>query len=121
METATYHLNALQKFLEHHKVSTLDQPQQAFDDSARCTVFRKLKELEYFTTYSNHGKYYTLGLDYRVAELKEVLYVRAKFPLIQLFRWYRLQRQQFASVFVHLSGKVLFQSGSTKRLELFAI
>jgi len=60
MNTTRYHLKALQKFLDHHKIATLDQVKTALGDPARCTVFRKLKELEYLSSYSHRGKYYTL-------------------------------------------------------------
>ncbi len=60
MKTTKYHLKVLQKFLGHHKIATLDQVKAALGDPARCTVFRKLKELEYLSSYSHRGKYYTL-------------------------------------------------------------
>jgi hypothetical protein len=60
MNTTRYHLEALQKFLNRHKIATLDQVKEALGDPARCTVFRKLKELEYLSSYSHRGKYYTL-------------------------------------------------------------
>ena len=60
MNTAKYHLRTLQKFLNRHKIATLDQVREALGDPARCTVFRKLKELEYLSSYSHRGKYYTL-------------------------------------------------------------
>lgn len=60
MNTARYHLKTLQRFLDHHKIATLDQVKAALGDPARCTVFRKLKEMEYLSSYSHRGKYYTL-------------------------------------------------------------
>lgn len=60
MKTPKYQLKALQKFLDHHKIATLDQIKAALGDPARCTLFRKLKELEYLSSYSHRGKYYTL-------------------------------------------------------------
>jgi hypothetical protein len=141
MNTPKYHLKALQKFLDQHKIATLDQVRAALGDPARCTVFRKLKELEYLSSYSHRGKYYTLrsiaqfnaqGLwnwrsvwfsrfgnlldtaeafvqdseaGYTAAELKEVLHVKTKHALTQLTRSGRLQREQFDSVYVYLSGE----------------
>lgn len=141
MNTTRYHLKALQKFLDHHKIATLDQVKAALGDPARCTVFRKLKELEYLSSYSHRGKYYTLrsiarfntqGLwnwrsvwfsrfgnllataeafvqdseaGYTAAELKDVLHVKTKHALTQLTRSSRLQREQFDSVYVYLSGE----------------
>ena len=60
MNTTKYYLKALQKFLNHNKIATLDQVKTALGDPARCTVFRKLNELEYLSSYSHRGKYYTL-------------------------------------------------------------
>ena len=141
MNTTKYHLKAISKFLSHHKIATLDQVKAALGDPARCTVFRKLKELEYLSSYSHRGKYYTLrsiarfnaqGLwnwrsvwfsrfgnlldtaeafvqrseaGYTAAELKDVLHVKTKHALTQLARSGRLQREQFDSVYVYLSGE----------------
>ena len=60
MNMARYHIQVLKEFLDHHKIATLDQVKAALGDPARCTVFRKLKELEYLSSYSHRGKYYTL-------------------------------------------------------------
>jgi hypothetical protein len=60
MNTTKYHLQALKKFLDHQKIATLDEVKAALGDPARCTVFRKLAELEYLSSYSHRGKYYTL-------------------------------------------------------------
>ena len=60
MKTAQYHLAALKEFLNKHKVATMDQIRAALDDPARCTVFRKLAELDALNSYSHRGKYYTL-------------------------------------------------------------
>ena len=60
MNRARYDIQVLKGFLEQHKIATLDQVKVALADPARCTVFRKLKELEYLSSYSHRGKYYTL-------------------------------------------------------------
>lgn len=141
MNTTKYHLKALKAFLEQNQIATLDQVKAALSDPARCTVFRKLKELEYLSSYSHRGKYYTLrsiarfnsqGLwnwrsvwfsrfgnlldtaeafvqgseaGYTASELKEALHVKTKHALTQLTRSGRLQREQFGSVYVYLSGE----------------
>jgi hypothetical protein len=141
MNTPKYHLQDLKEFLDHHKIATLDQITTALGNPARCTVFRKLAELEYLSSYSHRGKYYTLkstarfsdrGLwncrsvwfscfgnlldtaevfvqeseaGYTAAELKSVLHVKTKHALAQLTRRGRLQREQFDSVYVYLSGE----------------
>jgi len=60
MKTPQYHLTALREFLIKHRVATMEQIRSALDDPARCTVFRKLAELEALNSYSHRGKYYTL-------------------------------------------------------------
>lgn len=60
MNTIKYPLKVITKFLDHHKIATLDQLKTALGEPARCTVFRKLAELEYLSSYSHRGKYYTL-------------------------------------------------------------
>jgi len=60
MRTPQYPLTAITEFLNTHKVATLEQLRAALGDPARCTIFRKLGELEYLSSYSHRGKYYTL-------------------------------------------------------------
>lgn len=60
MNTTRYQIQALKKFLDHQKIATLDEVKVALCGPARCTVFRKLAELEYLSSYSHRGKYYTL-------------------------------------------------------------
>jgi len=60
MNTPKYHLQALKQFFDRHKIATLDQLREALGDPARCTVFRKLGDLQYLSSYSHRGKYYTL-------------------------------------------------------------
>jgi hypothetical protein len=60
MNTPKYHLQTLKELFAHHKVSTLDQLRAALKNPARCTLFRKLGQLEYLSSYSHRGKYYTL-------------------------------------------------------------
>lgn len=60
MNTQKYRLQVLRQFFEKHKIATLDQLRAALGDPARCTVFRKLGDLQYLSSYSHRGKYYTL-------------------------------------------------------------
>lgn len=60
MKTHQYHLMALKAFLSKHKVATIEQLGTALGNPARCTIFRKLSELDYLSSYSHRGKYYTL-------------------------------------------------------------
>ena len=68
MNTPKYHLQALREFFEQHKIATLDQLREALGNPARCTVFRKLTDLQYLSSYSHRGKYYTLRSIARFSE-----------------------------------------------------
>jgi len=140
MNKAKYSPKAIEKFLKRRKIATLAQLITAMDNPARSTIFRKLEQLEYLSSYSHRGKYYTLrsiarfnrlGLwDYRsvhfsrfgnlldtaqafihdseagytATELKDVLHVKTKHALTQLYRSGRIQRDRFFdSVYVYLS------------------
>jgi hypothetical protein len=60
MNTPKYHLKTIRKFFGRQKIATLDQIKAALGNPARCTIFRKLADLEYLSSYSHRGKYYTL-------------------------------------------------------------
>ncbi len=68
MNTTKYHLQALKQFFDRHKIATLDQLRDALGNPARCTVFRKLSDLQYLSSYSHRGKYYTLKSIARFSE-----------------------------------------------------
>ena len=68
MNTTKYHLQALKQFFNRHKIATLDQLREALGNPARCTVFRKLSDLQYLSSYSHRGKYYTLRSIARFSE-----------------------------------------------------
>jgi len=67
-DTTKYHLQALKQFFDRHKIATLDQLREALGNPARCTVFRKLSDLHYLSSYSHRGKYYTLKSVARFSE-----------------------------------------------------
>lgn len=60
MNTSKYHLQTIRYFFDRHKIATLDQLREALGNPARCTVFRKLRDLQYLSSYSHRGKYYSL-------------------------------------------------------------
>ena len=60
MNKPKYSIKTIEKFLKRQKIATFDQLKAALDNPARCTIFRKLTELEYLSSYSHRGKYYTL-------------------------------------------------------------
>lgn len=50
----------LELFLINKKISTLEEMKGFLNTTTDMTVFRKLKELSYCTSYSHGGRYYTL-------------------------------------------------------------
>jgi hypothetical protein len=60
MRTAVFNAQDLQRLLQQRTVCTFEQLAEALGTSSRMTVFRKLAELSYLTSYSHRGKYYTL-------------------------------------------------------------
>jgi hypothetical protein len=51
---------SLRKLLLHDKIATLPDLKRALGTDVDLTVFRKLKELNYLTSYSHRGRFYTL-------------------------------------------------------------
>ncbi|MBN2434253.1 MAG: hypothetical protein JXK07_03185 [Spirochaetes bacterium] len=69
MKPKNANLIAVEKFLKQNKIATLDQLKEELETSSTMTVFRKLKSLQYLTSYSHRGKYYTLN---SIAEFNEI-------------------------------------------------
>lgn len=126
-------------FLQKHKIATLAELKQTLGSSATMTVFRKLRVLDYRTSFSHRGKYYTLadipqfdeqGLwSYRAvwfsrdgnllataqrfveeanagltaSELRALLQVEVKEPLLHLYHQRRIDREKIDDVYVYLS------------------
>ena len=60
MRPQSFHAEELARFLKRHKIATLTELKEALGSEVDSTVFRKLKELAYRTSYSHRGRYYTL-------------------------------------------------------------
>lgn len=60
MRPLSFHSDVLRSLLLRKKIATLDELKQALGSSVAVTVFRKLKALDYLTSYSHRGRYYTL-------------------------------------------------------------
>jgi hypothetical protein len=60
MRSEHYHADDLVSLLRQRKIATMDELKQALGSSADATVFRKLCGLEYRTSYSHRGRFYTL-------------------------------------------------------------
>ncbi|MBL0715883.1 MAG: hypothetical protein JJV98_19525, partial [Desulfosarcina sp.] len=69
MNKIKYTAKAIEKFLKHRKIATLAQLMEELNNPARCTIFRKLEQLEYLSSYSHRGKYFTLSAVARLSNL----------------------------------------------------
>jgi len=56
MRAASFLPHALREFLLGSKIATLDELKQALGTPVDITVFRKLKLLDYLTSYSHRGR-----------------------------------------------------------------
>ena len=60
MRPLSFRSDELRSLLLRSKIATPDELKQALGTSVDVTVFRKLKPLDYLTSYSHRGRYYTL-------------------------------------------------------------
>ena len=60
MRTAGFSATQIERLLEQQTVCTFAQLADALGTRSRMTVFRKLSEVAYLTSYSHRGKYYAL-------------------------------------------------------------
>src|SRR5713226_4773380 len=60
MRTESFHAEDLAQALRRSKVATMPELKKALGTEVDVTVFRKLKQLAYRTSYSHRGAYYTL-------------------------------------------------------------
>jgi hypothetical protein len=60
MRPAFYDPQTLRKHLLRHKIATLPELKQALGTTADLTIFRKLKTLDYLSSYTHRGRYYAL-------------------------------------------------------------
>src|ERR1035441_8098901 len=61
MRPTVFSAGPLRQFLRGNRIATLPQLKQLLGTEADITVFRKLKELSYRTSYSHRGSFYTLA------------------------------------------------------------
>jgi hypothetical protein len=61
MRTPSFHSDRLRKLLLAKKIATLPELKQTLGTTVDTTVFRKLQELSYHSSYSHRGRYYTLA------------------------------------------------------------
>jgi len=60
MRLATYFSKELERLLKRQKIATMEELKSVLGSEIDVTVFRKLAELDYCTSYSHRGGYYTL-------------------------------------------------------------
>jgi hypothetical protein len=60
MRPASFHAEDLARALRRTKIATMPELKKALGTEVDVTVFRKLKQLAYRTSYSHRGSYYTL-------------------------------------------------------------
>jgi hypothetical protein len=60
MRTQQYLSKKVGTYFKRHKIATLKQLQNALGNPNERTVFRKLKSLDYLSSYSHRGMYYTM-------------------------------------------------------------
>jgi hypothetical protein len=61
MRTESFHADRLAELFQSCKIATMPQLKEALGTQVDLTVFRKLKELGYRTSYSHRSRYYTLN------------------------------------------------------------
>lgn len=61
MRTPSFLPDQVRRLLREKKIATLPELKQALGTTVDTTVFRKLKELSYRSSYSHRGRYYTLA------------------------------------------------------------
>lgn len=68
MRASKFRTSSIVDLLQDNKIATMPELMGALGTSAKRTVFRKLEELDYRSSYSHRGSYYTLS---EVAEFDE--------------------------------------------------
>jgi hypothetical protein len=69
MRTEKFRPEDLEELLFNQKIVTMDEMKHALGTEVDQTVFRKLRQLDYITSYSHRGRYYTLKDTPRFDEL----------------------------------------------------
>jgi hypothetical protein len=61
MRRESFHADQLARLLRQRKIATMQELKNALGTDVDVTVFRKLKQLNYRTSYSHRGSYYALN------------------------------------------------------------
>src|SRR5258708_23082707 len=60
MRPTTFDFSVLRQHLRRQKIASLPELKQVLGTATSLTVFRKLKQLHYLSSYTHRGGYYTL-------------------------------------------------------------
>jgi hypothetical protein len=60
MKTATFQAESLIALFKRRRIATMPELKSSLGTTADMTVFRKLREISYLSSYSHRGKFYTL-------------------------------------------------------------
>jgi hypothetical protein len=60
MRPSSFAASTIRQFLVRNQIAELRELKQALGTSVDITVFRKLRQLDYLSSYSHRGRYYTL-------------------------------------------------------------
>jgi hypothetical protein len=60
MRPEEYCVDSVMRLLRRHPIATLNELKEGLGTRADITVFRKLRSLDYLSSYSHSGRYYTL-------------------------------------------------------------
>lgn len=69
MRSPRYNLKDLELLIINRKICTLQELKDALGTNVNMTIFRKLKELSYLSSYSHGGQFYTLD---KIAQFDEL-------------------------------------------------
>ena len=69
MRPVQFHADRLVTLLRRERIATIEQLKAALGTAVDMTVFRKLREIPYHTSYSHRGRYYALDEVARFDEL----------------------------------------------------
>jgi len=75
-----YQAENLRKLLLKQRIATIEELKAVLGTGTDLTVLRKLKELNYYTSYSHRGRYYTLEEIARFDELGLWSFDSVRFP-----------------------------------------
>ncbi len=150
MRKQIYSTGSLESYFQRHKIATIRELKEVLGTNIEMTVYRKLSELSYRSSYSHSGKYYTLdkiaeydnqGLwsyklvwfsmygsllktvkafvnkseeGYSANELKDIIHVEVKEPLLKLTQRGEIMREKISGVYIYFSSKLKIR----KRQEL---